>query len=180
MTLTQRIGKLLNALFSILCAWIMLRMGEDGALLVAAILCFSLIIFALRNIVFYFTMARHMVNGRGILYIGMIVLDLGIFTLSILQYRKFFIVLYLLATYAFSGALVILRALEARKFGTPSWRLKMAEGIANILFALAAVVFGFFRSNMQVVTAIYAAGMFYSALLKLISAFRKTAVIYIQ
>ena len=56
----------------------------------------------------------------------------------------------------------------------------MAEGIANILFAAAAVVFGFFRSDMQVVAAIYAAGMLYSALLKLISAFRKTAVIYIQ
>ncbi len=179
MTATQRIGKILNVLLTVLCAWIMLEMGEDGAILVAALLCFSLILFALRNIVFYFTMARHMVDGRSILYIGMIVLDLGIFTLSILQYRKYFIVIYLLATYAFAGAVHILRALEARKFGASSWRLNLAEGIANVLFALAALLFGLFREDMQILTDIYAAGMLYSALLKLIPVFRKTAIPYI-
>ena len=179
MTATQRIGKILNALFTGLCAWIMLEMGEDGAWLVGALLCLSLILFAIRSILLYFTMARHMVNGRSILYIGMIVLDLGIFTLSILQYRKYFIVIYLLATYAFAGVVHILRALEARKFGASSWRVNLAEGIANILFAAAAVVFGLFRGDMRILTGIYAVGMLYSALLKLIPAFRKTAIPYI-
>jgi uncharacterized membrane protein HdeD (DUF308 family) len=179
MTATQRVGKVLSAFFSVLCAWILLDLGEDGPLLVGFLLCISLIVFALRNIFFYFTMARHMVDGRSILYIGVIVLDLGIFTMSVLRYSHVFIAVYLLATYAFTGAVHILHALEARRFRAPSWRLNLAEGIAKILFALAAVIFGFICGNMQVLTAIYAAGMLYSALLKLISAFRKTAIPYI-
>ena len=179
MTLAKRIGKLLRALGSCLIAWIMIRLGEDGFLLVSTLLSLGLIVFGARNLIYYFSMARHMVNGRSILYLGVIALDFGIFTLSIANGRGAFVALYLLGVYAFSGVIDILRAREARQFEAPSWRLRLAEGIANIGVAAAAVVFGLFRGDLRSVTLIYAAGLLYSALLNPISAFRKTAIVYI-
>lgn len=179
MTLAQRIGKILSALFSFLCAWIMFRMGEAGFLLVSLMISISLILFGLRSLIFYWTMARHMVDGRTALYIGVIVLDFGFFTLSVTQYHRLFIAIYLLAVYAFSGAMDILRALEARRLEAPSWRLNLAVGIVNIGVAVAAAYFGLLCGDMRDLTLIYAAGMVYTAVLSMISAFRKTAIVYI-
>ena len=180
MTLTQRIGKILGALGSFLSAWLMLKMGEDGVLLVSLFLSVSLIALGARNLIFYFTMARHMVDGRSNLYVGVIVLDFGILTLSMTHNYELFVVFYLLAAYAFSGVMDILRALEARRFEAPSWRLNLTEGIVKLAFAGAAVAFGLFRGNMAALTRIYAAGLIYAAVLRLIAAFRKTAIVYIQ
>ena len=72
-----------------------------------------------------------------------------------------------------------LRALEARKLEAPDWKLKLPVGIVNIGFAAAALVFGLLLGNMRDLTWIYAAGLIYSALENLISAFRKTAIVYI-
>ena len=180
MTLTQRIGRILNALLAVLGVVLMLRIGKEGVRLVSLLLSFSLIILGLRRIVFYFTMARHMVNGRGVLYIGVILLDFGVFTLSVSQNQSLFIVLYLLATHAFSGVMDLMRSAEARRFGAPSWRLKLAEGAVNLVIALAAVFCGLLRGNMEELTLLYAAGLLWSAGEKLVSAFRKTAIVYIQ
>ena len=179
MTLMQRIAKILTALLTAGTAVLILRLGEDGFRLAGLLLSCSLILFGLRNMVYYFRMARHMVDGRRILYIGVIALNFGVIALSAADERVF-VVLYLLGAYAFSGVLDILRAREARSFEAPSWRLNLAEGIANIGFAAAAAVFGLVSGNMRALTLIYAIGLFYSALLKLVSAFRKTAIVYIQ
>ena len=94
MTLTQRIGKVLRALALCLTAWAMVKLGEYGLFLVSALLSFGLIVFGARKLVYYFTMARHMVDGRSILYLGVIAFDFGIFTLSIADQHGVFIVLY--------------------------------------------------------------------------------------
>ena len=180
MTLMQRAGKILTALLTAGVAVLILKLGETGFLLAGAILSVSLIVFGLRNMLYYFRMARHMVDGRSILYIGVITFNFGVLTLSATQNQDVLVVLYLLGFYAFSGIMDILRAKEARSFDSPLWKLNLAEGIANISFAAAAAIFGFFLGTMWGLTLIYAIGLFYTALLKLISAFRKTAIIYIQ
>ena len=167
MTLTRRIGMIFSALISAFCAWLMLWMGEVGFLLVLFLLGITLLLYGLRCLVFYFTMARFMVDGKRIFYLGAIALDFGI------------VALYLLGAHAFSGAVSILRALEARKLEAPDWKLKLPVGIVNIGFAAAALVFGLLLGNMRDLTWIYAAGLIYSALENLISAFRKTAIVYI-
>ena len=179
MTLMQRIQKILGALFMIFCALVVLFSGEDGLLLIALIICLTLMFNGLRSLYFYFTMARHMVDGRGSLYIGLILLDLGIFTLTVVDDPSVFIILYILAVNAFAGIVDILRALEARKLKAPSWRWNLFSGVINILFALAALVCGFVFKNTQVLIDIFVIGMLWSAAAKLISAFRKTAIIYI-
>ncbi len=180
MTLTKRIGTALNALFCLLSVALMVLLGEDGIYLVSLLLSLSLILLGLRRILFYFTMARHMVDGRGVLYIGVIVLDFGIFTLSISQNTELFIALYLLGTHAFGGAMGLMRAMEARGFGAPSWRMKLAQAIVEFAIAAAAIYYGFFAGDMFALTLLYAAALLYSAGVKLVSAFRRTAIVYIQ
>ena len=180
MTLMQRIGKVLSALLSVLCALLVLALKEEGFELVILVLSWSLILLGVRDLYFYFTMARHMVDGRGVLWFGVIVLDFGIFTLSMSQNQGLFIVIYLLGLHAFSGVIGIVRALESRSYHAPSWRLNLISGIMNIVFAGAAVYFGLIRSDMQSLCWIYALGLFYSAATKLLTAFHKTAIVYIQ
>ena len=180
MTLVQRIKKCIGAVLTFLCAFLLVYAGEDGYALVMLLLCISSILSGVRYIIFYFTMARHMVDGLGILFKGIILLDFGLFTMSISQNYSLFIVVYLLAVHAFSGVINILHALEARRLHAPSWRLNLTEGILNIAFATAAVISGFVFNSLKDVTWIYASSLFYSAILKLIMVFRKTAIVYIQ
>ncbi len=180
MSAAQRVQKFIAALGYMGAAALMLLLEDDGYELVLLLLGFSLILQGFQAMVFYFTMARHMVDGRSILYKGVILLDFGIFTLSITQRADLMIALYLLGLNAFSGAVDIMRALEARRFQAASWRLNLAKGILNISFAALAVAFGIVRRDMRHLTWVYASGLFYSGVLILISAFRKTAIVYIQ
>ncbi|MBR5381594.1 MAG: hypothetical protein IK136_03130 [Oscillospiraceae bacterium] len=180
MTQVQRIRKIINALLTIVCAVVLLYEKEDGYLIVSLLLSLSLILSGLRALIYYFTMARHMVDGISVLFKGIFLLDFGIFTLSISRNEGVFIAVYLLVVRAFDGAVGILRALEARRLGAASWRLSMSDGILNIAFAAAAVIFGFISGNPQVLTWLYAIGLIYSAVVKIILACRKTAIVYIQ
>ena len=180
MTLIQRIRAVFSALMMILCAALLLLMKEDGYLLVILLLSITLIVYGVRTLIYYFTMARHMVDGRGIFYRGILVLDFGLFTLSISQNFNLVIVIYLLFVHAFSGVIGILHALEEKRFQADSWRLSMIQGMISIAFAAAAVIFGFFLGDMQDLTRTYAAGLVWSAISQFIMAFRKTAIVYIQ
>ena len=62
---------------------------------------------------------------------------------------------------------------------SPAWRLTFTEGMIRIVIAVAAVVFGLLLGDLRDLTLIYASGLFYSAVLNVLAAFRKTAVIYI-
>ena len=179
MTLSRRIARILSALLEAMMAVVLFVMGEAGFWLMCLLLSLTLILFGARNVLFYFTMARHMVNGKSSLILGVIALDFGFFTISVADHEGVFIALYLLGAYAFYGVVDILRAKEAKQFEAPSWRMNLAMGIADIGVAAAAAVFGLFAGNIRDLTLIYAVGLVYGALLNLTSVFRKTAIVYI-
>lgn len=56
----------------------------------------------------------------------------------------------------------------------------MAYGITNILLAIAVVISGIVSSQIRVAVWIYSIGIIYSSILRLITAFRKTEIVYIQ
>ena len=95
MTNMQRVKKVLAAILMILCSGIVIIYPEDGFYLVASIVCVSLLLYGIRTMVYYLTMARHMVGGKSILYFGIIVLDLGIFIFTTVDDPKLFVVIYL-------------------------------------------------------------------------------------
>ena len=153
MTSMKRVQKVLLALLMLLCACFLVADPEDGFTVVALIVSISLTAYGIRTLFYYFTMARHMVGGKSILFIGIILTDLGVFSLTTADDPKLFLVVYLLGVHAFSGAMGVLRALEAKRL--------LLRSTASLSY-------------------IYAATLFYSACVQLVSAFRKTAIVYIQ
>ena len=176
----KRVKKVLQALLMLLCACFLVVDPKDGFYIVAFIVSVSLIAYGVRTLLYYFGMARHMVGGKSILFIGIIVTDLGVFILTTVDDPKLFIVVYLLAVHAFSGAMGVLRALEAKRYASPSWKWSLLGGIANLAVAVLAVVAGLLLRSTASLSYIYAATLFYSACVQLVSAFRKTAIVYIQ
>ncbi len=180
MTNMQRVKKVLLALMMILCSAYLVIDPETGFFVVALIVSVSLVLYGMRTLLYYLSMARHMVGGKSILFIGIIVLDLGVFILTTVNDPKLFIVVYLLGIHAFSGAVGVMRAVEARRYASPAWKWSMIGGLANLAVAILAVVVGLFLNSTAELSWLYAACLFYSACAQLVSAFRRTAIVYIQ
>lgn len=180
MTEMQRVKKVLLALLMLLCAWVMFRAPEAGFYIVALIVSFSVILYGLRKLIYYCTMARHMVGGGATLFIGVIALDLGVFILTTADDPKLFIVVYMLAMHGFSGVMGVARALEARRYGSPAWKWQFTGGLANLVVAVLAVIAGIFLHSTADLAYLYAACLVYAGFAQLLAAFRKTAIVYIQ
>lgn len=177
MSTGRRIGNVLTGVMMLALSLLLVILdGGAGFVLVAVILSLTLVAAGLRALHYYFTMARHMVGGKAMLCRGVILLDLGVFTTTLTDVPKLYIVLYLLAVHAFAGAVDILRSLEARRLQA-SWRLNMTTGVVNVAVAVLCVVF---LRSADMIVLIYSAGLFYSACVRIASAFRRTAVAYIQ
>lgn len=179
MTSAQRIKNILTGLFIILMGVLIILSPGNGLRIISIVVCFTLLAAGIRNLWFYFTMARHMVGGKNSLYTGVILVDIGIFAFTI-TISKFLVMLYLLCIYAFSGVVDIMLALDARRIESGSWKLKFATGTGNLIIAILAVVFVFVFKDDYAVTLIFGLGMFYSGILRIVNALRKTAIVYIQ
>ena len=180
MTKIQRIKKIFSGILMLACSILLVAEPELGLYVVALILGVSLLLMGLRSLIYYFTMSRHMVGGKATLYRGIIILDLAVFTLSMVDDPHYFIMLYLLVIHAFSGVMEILHALEARHYGASSWSRSLAAGAVNIIVALFAVIAVVFLHSTTDLVFLYAACLFYSGCVQFVSAFQKTAIVYIQ
>ena len=175
----QRIRNVFVGLLAIVLSAVLFIQPPDGLRLIGLILSITLLVSGMRNIHYYFTMARHMVGGRNSLYVGVILFDLGLFAISA-NISQVYIIIYLLVIHAFSGVVDILLALDAKRMESSSWRLNLITGIGNLAIATGAVIFGLVLGNTAAVVDIYAAGLLYAGILRIINAFRRTAIVYIQ
>ena len=175
MTSLQRVRTFFESFMMLLCVALLLLLRSDGYRIIGLIISIGLILGGIRSLVYYFSMARHMVGGRLELFHGIIALDLGMFAYTLTDIPTIYIVLYLLITHLFSGVVDVLRAMEARRLGS-RWRLNIAIGTANILLAFAC---GFCLHRLSLLTYVYVIGLVYSACLRMAQAFRRSAIIYI-
>ena len=178
MTFFQRIVKILTGIVMIAVAILFITYPDENIYQVLiAILAFGLAIDGIKNIIFYFTMARHMVGGKIILFQGVVVLDFALFSVSLTSVPKIYIMLYLIGAHAFSGIVETLRAMEARRTVDGPWRMKLGHGLVNFALALICLIF---IMNMEVAVLIYSLGLIYSGIIRIISGFRRTSFIVIQ
>lgn len=168
-------GALMIAMGVVMCVYPSFGMG-----LAAAILSFTCTIRGFGALHYYLTMAKHMVGGKRILYLGIVYLDLGIFTSSIAGNARIYLVLYLAVIHAFNGIIDILRSRERKAVGSGDWKWTAANGVTNVLIAIAAITAGLVLRSEDAVVYIYAAGLIYAACLRIAGAFRKYAIVYIQ
>ncbi len=155
-----------------MCVW-----PEDGYLFVVAVISLSMIVSGVNKILFYITMARFMVGGKYIWYMGFILLQLGFFTSSLDNVPKVYIMIYLIIINAFAGLIDILNAREALKYGSPAYKKELLKGVINLSMALLCIIF---IRYMKAAVFIYCAGLFYSGAVRIHEAFRKKEMVYIK
>lgn len=177
MTKAGRIQNTLIGLFTVLAGGLIIAIGADAYAFIIRVLGIVLAIDGIRRLVFFAKMARHMVGGRSILYRGVIMLDIGIFTVSLSHVPTIILVMYLAGIHGFAGIIDILRSAESRRLQAPRWKLEMGTGIGNVIIALLCLVF---LKEIEVAILIYGAGLIYTGVIRMIQSFRRTAIIYIQ
>ena len=177
MSAGERIGRIITGGLMIIGAFLILYLGDFGYIFIGAILGLSLVIAGIGMLINYFKLSRFMVGGRRYLYIGLLVLDLGLFACSLNNVPKIYIILYLVIIRVVTGAIIIIRAFEEKKYGSGSWKFTLAIGIANAMAGLACLIF---LKQMWLVLIIYSGGLIYSAVLRIISAFKPTEIVFIQ
>ena len=151
--------------------------SDEKYRLVIDALAFGLAVKGAKDIVFYFSMARHMVGGKMILIQGVIILDFALLTITLAYVPDTYMLLYLIGVKAFAGVVETLRALESRRTVEGPWKLKMLHGTVD--FALAVLCL-FYVNEIDMAIIIYGAGLIYSGVLRIIDAFRRTAFIVIE
>ncbi len=177
MTLGKRIFKIITGLVMIAFAILLILLPDIAFMTIVGVLALTLVIYALKSIIFYFSMGRHMVGGTRLLIRGVIMLDLGLFAYSLYDVPRIYIVLYLLAIHLFAGVVDALGALDAKKLEAGSWKLKMATGVINIIVGILCLVF---IRSVTMLDYVYCSGLIITALSSIISAFKRTAVLYVS
>ena len=177
MTIIQRIRDIVIGLLLVICGIILIVLSDYDYLVVCTILFLSLFLYGFRNLIYYFSMARYMVGGQRVLIQAVVILDLALFSISLTYIPKTFVIIYLVAIYAFAGGIDVMRAMEAKKYRASTWKIKMAQGIINLLIALACLIF---IKSPNTVAVIYGVGLIYSAVVRVYLSFRKTETVFIQ
>lgn len=177
MTKFQRAREVLGGLLMLAAGVLVICRPAIGIYLIMLIIIVTMILKGLGSLSFYITMARHMVGGKLQLYKGIILLDIGMFFMTLDDVPIIYLMLYLLVANLISGVIEILGAREVRQMEAGSWKMKTAIGAADVLFGLASI-FCLGRPNLLVY--IYATGLAYSAVLRIVSALRRSAIVYIQ
>lgn len=177
MSFTKRVYNIISGLIMIMFGVFLFIDTEDGMDLVIAALVFTLIIYGLKQTLYFFTMARHMVGGRMILYRGVIILDIGLFMLLTLDDPSIYVALYLIGGLALSGAIAILKGLEAKKLQIKSCNRTIFYGIVKIIIAGFSL---FHLNSYNMLVYIFAVGVVFSALTRIAEALRKSAIIFVQ
>lgn len=154
----------------------MMFMPEDTYELIAFILCVSLLLYGLKTIIYYFTMARFMVGGRLVLYRGVIIFDLGFFLATIMDVPKIYVMGYLFIIHAFYGMIDILKTTESLHYRAKSWKLSCIQGVGNLVLSITCLVN---IRSLKAATFIYAIGLIYSGIMHIIQSLRNTNSVYI-
>ena len=175
----QRIKNIILGLIMIGFAVLIISIPEEGFLSVVVVIGLLLFLYGFRLLWYYFTMARHMVGGKSSLYQAVIIIDLALFTGSIASMNSFIIMFYLLGVFAFTGVIDILRAFETKRFGG-AWKGKFFTGCVLVLFAVLMLILGVIQGDKTILVYGFAVSVIYAGLMRIITAFRKTAIVYIQ
>ena len=180
MSTVQRIKNVLISLLLFLISFVIVTAPRSAYDFVYYVISLMLLIYGLRLLWNYIVMARHMVDGKIILFQAIIVLDAALFMMTIARMADYIVLIYLLGIYAVSGAVDILRAFEAKRNRSSLWKKKIIIGVVESGIAVILVVIGIILRNTDVLVYGFAVTLISSGILKLYDTFRRTAIVYIQ
>lgn len=177
MTRKRKLLSILGGVLTLILAFVLFIYPDDGYIIILYVISFSMLGYAIKELIFYFTMAKHMVGGRISIYKGVILLDFAFFTASLSDVPHVFVMLYLLAIHAFSGTIEILRAIEIIKSGSSHYKLKLSHGIVDVAIAVICAVN---LKSLHMVVYIYGVGLVYTAVMRIVAGLRNTKNVYIS
>lgn len=177
MTRIQKIQSIIMAVLMIVFAGLILIYPEFGYPIISLLLIVTLTAAGIRELVYYLTMAKHMVSGKTVLYRAMILCDLALFTNSLRSLPRTYLLVYLAVLFGFSGLVDVLGGLETRRMGGGKWKMQMFIGLVGVFAAFAIVLF---HRDGRMAEILYAFSLINSAVLRIISAFRQTGIVYIS
>ena len=168
MTKPQRIRSFIAGILLLAFCAVLLLFPEDGCSIIAAVLSIGLVFKGLQLLFYYLTMARFMVGGKDILFRGILILDMGAFTGTIVNEPRVYIVVFIVAYYAFAALVNILRCIEDRSLGSPSWKINLLQGAAALFITIVCICF---IGSYRILSFLLCAGLIYSAMIRIATAF---------
>ncbi len=181
MSISGRISTFIRGFFLILAAIIVfinpvLEGISVGKITISLAVSIFILFHAIKNLIYYFTMARLMVGGKTILYRGILFLDLGLFTLIIFAMPDLYLKIIMGSFALFYGVIVILRANEQKKHES-NYIFKLVEGIIY----LVASIFVFVSIALTSLTFIIFGVVFaLYGIIAIYKTFKRSSVTFIQ
>ena len=177
MTKFQKIKNITRGVLSIILGAAMIKFPNKAYVFLVMLIGVGLLVYGISTLIYYFTMAMFMVEGKTMLYKGVIITDFAILTLSLADVPRGYVMFYLVALHAFTGLVEILRAFEAKRYGGRSWRLKLGHGLVDVGICLFCLMH---LKNPNTVVIIYSLGLVYSGIMHLISALKSNTFVFVR
>ena len=178
MSFFQRIrGVLIGLVMLVVAVLFILFPSDEMYMAIVLLIALGLAVAGIKDIIFYFMMARYMIGGKMVLIQGAIIFDFALITASLANIPKIYILLYLVGIHAFAGVVEILRAMESKRLVDGPWKMKFIHGLINLGLAAACLIF---IKNSNTAVMIYSLGLIYSAVVRIFGAFRRTSFILIS
>lgn len=173
----RRVFYVISGLLTIFFGVLMhISFGEEY-LLVLRILELMLFIRGIRLMIYYTTMARHMVSGKVILYEALFFLDLAFFTMNLDDVPQMYAMLYLVAGLALSGAIDILRTSEIRRLESGHWKYQIFTGSVKLTISVFCLLS---LNSPRTLVNLYSLGLVHSGAARIAAGVRRGAIVYID
>lgn len=170
----SRTTALVTGLLMIVSGFLLVTIdGSEG--FVAAALVLMLFWRGLKCVLTYVWMCRHMVAGKRLLWIGVILLDLAMVAFTVVDAPEVTIGFYLVLTYLYRGGVDVARAVMGRA-DDPLWWQKLFGGLFRLMVALVCVL-GVRTPAFLVV--VWCMGLIAEGAIRIYEGLRPTAVLFI-
>lgn len=177
MSKTRRVWNIIGAVFEIITALLLMLVPDLAFEFIAIIIAFILLIYGIKYIVYYLTHAQHMIGGKWLLLVGLILFDMSVFLTILDNVTQPILIIYIVVVHFVAAIVNFARAVSNKGDGNPGWTIDLAQGIGNFAQVVLCLVF---IKWFEVPVFIYCSGLIYSAILTIIASCKRTAIIYVQ
>lgn len=177
MSKTKRIWTIIKALFAIQGAVLLMLIPSYAFDIIALGACIYLLGYGSKYLLYYLTHAQHMVGGKWFLLLGLILFDVGVLATTLLNQAKIITLIFILGIHSVIALLGLIRAAGNRKDHNPGWKVDFVQGIIAICQITLCLIY--IRSDIIPVYS-YCIYAICSSILTIVSAFKKSAIVYVQ
>ena len=180
MTRIAQIANIIAGSFMVVCSVMLFLRPEISLRLIALILSGTFTLRGIQCLIYYITMARFMVEGKKTLYRGIVLLDVGLLTSAMYNDPLIYIILYIAGLHFFYGLVDLLRAREAKSVRAPSWRTSAGYAAAHFVLTTLVLIGGIGLGSATFGVFGYAVGLINAGVIRIVTAIRRTEIVYIQ